>query len=556
MGSFQSKVDSASDDEWKPAQGSLSHIGEAVYQELRTNHSEQRHKMWNITRFAMVGALRQTPPAKVFTENVHLTKESQHSDWFADEMFDLMSKTTKWCDIMSLGPPDGVFLTKMKETLSKIAENAKGNKEPVIVRMMFARMGTFNSRKEMETLTEDLPEDANIQLWVGAWRIGLSWNHAKLIAVDGKYLHTGGHNMYSSYLEDMPAHDISIEIEGDAAHDAHLFANTQWDWIRTRRGKFLGRFYSILPDWVPLVPRSRANISEWPIGKALALAPSYERSIVDDKYEPQGAVPVISVGRQGAMVDGVRTFFSRTQRTPDDEALVAMFGSATKTIRMFLQALGQAQGAAFILGWPTKYFKPMVKAMWKRGVVIQIVLSNLNAGGYSNIFTLEQTQSKIIKCMQEEFPEVTDDIVREKICNKLLILTRIRHKGGKTYYQEDTKISSIPNNDEQNKIGNHSKFVIVDDVCSYTGSNNLYSHDLAEWGVIVDDANSTAKMMEDFWNPMWKASYNKYDCNVDKCMEYLKHDTDNDEVEYINPYFYSGQKKIDEIATAMMEVQN
>jgi len=358
------------------------------------------------------------------------------------------------------------------------------------------------------------------------------------------------------YLEERPVHDISIEMEGYAAHDAHLFANTQWEWIRTRRGTIQGRILSLLPDKLPFTSFSRAHILEWPLGKASPLAPSYERSIVD-KYElpKERTVPVISVGRQGAMVDGVSAFFSRTQHTPGDEALVAMFGSATKTIRMSLQALGPLLAPTeAILGWPTKYFKPMVKAMWNRGVVIQIVLTNLNAP-YSTSTTLEKLQSKIIKCMQEEFPEVTDEIVREKICNKLLILTRIRHKGGNTYYQEDAKISSIPN-DGGNEIGNHSKFVIVDDICSYTGSNNLYRHDLAEWGVIIDDANITAKMMEDYWNPMWKASHDKYDCNVDKCMEYLKHDTDNDEGEYINPHFYSGQKKIDEIATAMMEAQN
>lgn len=34
-------------------------------------------------------------------------------------------------------------------------------------------------------LTEDLPSDANINLWVGAWRKGVSWNHAKIIVSAG-----------------------------------------------------------------------------------------------------------------------------------------------------------------------------------------------------------------------------------------------------------------------------------------------------------------------------------------------------------------------------------
>lgn len=32
-----------------------------------------------------------------------------------------------------------------------------------------------------DMLTKGLPDDANINLWVGAWRKGVSWNHAKII---------------------------------------------------------------------------------------------------------------------------------------------------------------------------------------------------------------------------------------------------------------------------------------------------------------------------------------------------------------------------------------
>lgn len=67
----------------------------------------------------------------------------------------------------------------------------------IIVRMMFGNIVGMptNCSGVLDELTKDLPGDANIRLWVGAWRKGVSWNHAKIIAVDGKYLHTGGHNM-------------------------------------------------------------------------------------------------------------------------------------------------------------------------------------------------------------------------------------------------------------------------------------------------------------------------------------------------------------------------
>ena len=566
MGLFQSKLDSGSDDEWEPNVGSLlSHVGEAVYQELRMKYSNYRHKMWNATLSAMVGPLQQTPSVKTFTDNLELTKDPPHSNGFVDKMFDVMSKTTKWCDFMSLAPPyedgkDDYFLKKMKEALKNIAGNAKG-KDPIIVRLMFGwgygesyppRFGPIDCDLWMKKFTEELPEDANIQLWVGAWRYGQSWNHAKIIAVDGKYLHTGGHNVWSkSYLENKPVHDISIEMEGHATHDAHLFSNTQWEWIQYRRGTFWGRILSSIPSWVPMLTFHRADISEYPIGRKLRFPPLYKRSIVD-KYKPSSvSVPVFSVGRQAALVDGFSAFFSRDQPAAvADAAFVAMFGSATNTIRMSLQDLGPAGGllGGLILGWPTEYFKPMVRAILKRGVVIQIVLSNRKTPENSFGYPINEVYSKIIKCMKKEFPnEVTNTILKEEIIGKKLCISYIRHKGGNTYYQDEKE-----EGEEDNEIYNHPKFIIIDDVCSYTGSQNLYRSDLAEWGIIIDDADITAEMMEDYWNPLWKASHNEDDYNVEKIMESLEDDTDNDEVVF-NPYTFGGKKKIEEIVRALNE---
>ena len=53
----------------------------------------------------------------------------------------------------------------------------------------------------------------------------------------------------------------------------------------------------------------------------------------------------------------------------------------------------------------------------------------------------------------------------------------------------------------------HAKHFIVDDVCTYIGSQNLYICDLAEWGVVVDDAEATKKIIREYWQPMWNISY-------------------------------------------------
>jgi phosphatidylserine/phosphatidylglycerophosphate/cardiolipin synthase-like enzyme len=118
-------------------------------------------------------------------------------------MSEIVSRTEVWCDLLSLAPPDGLFLVEMKKALTTIANNAMTSLKPVVIRMMFGNIvgRPVNCDAVLRALTEDLPDDANIQLWVGAWRKGVSWNHAKIISVDGRYLHTGGHNMWDAHCK-------------------------------------------------------------------------------------------------------------------------------------------------------------------------------------------------------------------------------------------------------------------------------------------------------------------------------------------------------------------
>ena len=75
-------------------------------------------------------------------------------------------------------------------------------------------------------------------------------------------------------------------------------------------------------------------------------------------------------------------------------------------------------------------------------------------------------------------------------------------------------------------MGMHAKHFIVDDIATYIGSQNLYICDLAEWGVVIDDEAQTQKIMEEYWNPLWKYSYTGEDVDVDAVMDGLDIDRD------------------------------
>ena len=172
--------------------GSLSYVGRAAYEVLRTRHFLQHHALWNVTSGKVVGQLHLTPLNSFEKEAVN-DPPPGHSDWLPIKMAEIMARTEYWCDVMSLGPPDGLFMDKFREALATICERAATSGKTITIRMMFGNIVGMpvNCDAVVKQLTEHLPPNPNIRLWVGAWRKGLSWNHAKLVAVDGLYLHTG-----------------------------------------------------------------------------------------------------------------------------------------------------------------------------------------------------------------------------------------------------------------------------------------------------------------------------------------------------------------------------
>jgi hypothetical protein len=177
----------------------LSYVGKAAYEVLRTKHPRQHHQLWNVTTGRVVGGLQYTP-----IHSWPATKDllDGHDDWFPAKLAEIIKRTTKWCDIMSLGPPDGLFMTKFQDALHVLAVRSQTQKETIVVRIMFGNIVGMpvNCTEVLRELTKHLPETHKLKLWVGAWRKGTSWNHAKIIAVDGVYLWTGGHNLWDYHV--------------------------------------------------------------------------------------------------------------------------------------------------------------------------------------------------------------------------------------------------------------------------------------------------------------------------------------------------------------------
>jgi phosphatidylserine/phosphatidylglycerophosphate/cardiolipin synthase-like enzyme len=482
---------------------------------LRRHHNWYHHSLWNVTSGKIIGEMHQTPLG-----GFHWKKDptDDHDDWFPEKMGEILGRTEYFADVMSLGPPDGLFMTSMQKALKQIAD--RKTKKTVRVRMMFGNIVGMpvNCNKVMEELTKGLPTDANLQVWVGAWRKGVSWNHAKIVAVDGIYLHTGGHNMWDyHYLKNNPVHDLSFEIEGKIASDGHLYANEQWSFIENKQSTLGGFCVDKLPDCMELPVPIRVTVTEWPAGKAPIFPPKYKKSLHPQRTRQEGDVPMISIGRYGSLL--------RSDR-PSDDAIWAMLGSAQTIIRLAIQDLGPVcipKTKIPLPGcvWPKETMTVLGRVIWERGVDVEIILSNpgsipgglaLTEACYGNGWTCVDVAAEIIKTIRTNYPEADDAALRKKVAENLRV-SYIRHKSGNKY-------------DDGKTVGMHAKHFIVDDICSYTGSQNLYICDLGEWGVVVDHEAETQKIKEEYWDPMWKVSYDPTDCDVDAVMDGLDIDRD------------------------------
>jgi phosphatidylserine/phosphatidylglycerophosphate/cardiolipin synthase-like enzyme len=323
------------------------------------------------------------------------------------------------------------------------------------------------------------------------------------------------------YLEHDPVHDLSLEMVGDVTYDGHMFANRQWNFIESRQESFWGTIGTKLPDSMPQLAKVRVIVSEWPKGRASEHAPRFKTRLVKSVAEADGpvedCVPIITMGRYGNLCEKDR---------PADDAFLAMLGAAETIIHLALQDLGPVciPGTKIALpgtSWPDNYLTVLAKAIWERGVDVEIIVSNPGSipGGltpldanYGNGWTCVDVAAEIIKRIKRDYPEAEDDALRAKV-NDNLRVAFLRQERGNMWADGQS-------------VGMHAKHFIVDDTTTYIGSQNLYVCDLAEWGVVIDDEEQTKKFMEEYWNPMWQCSHTGEDVDVDAVMDSLDIDRD------------------------------
>lgn len=394
--------------------------------------------------------------------------------YVADQVKDLIAGAQQHVDIMTLMPfPDGRFGIAVREGLESLARAGR----PVTVRILAGWPTGFTGVDQalyLQSLIVNL-KDGNrfpnnkLQISVAAQREwGEVWNHAKIIAVDGKEMIIGGQNLWDGdHLTQNPVHDLSVRIQGSSTILGHRFADKIW----------AGPCGYTAPGWKPAL--WRAGMSGITTGclpnPALKTPP------------PAGRVRVLAVGRLG--ID--RVFTAEASEN-------AMWYAFEKTSGPIYIAQQDFMGT---LVWD--WTKPVVGAVVKQNRPVFLVVGDdyAKAGPPPGstykmpLRTMSALLSDVWSQAKTQRGTMTIPQLQDRLCSTLSVAP-FRFGPSKRW----------PNGDMA--IANHSKFWMIGSLY-YVGSHNLYPAGLGELGVIVNDADSAATVKSAYWEKMW--AYSKAD---------------------------------------------
>lgn len=413
-----------------------------------------------------------------------------HSDGLLDRIHDLVAGARATVDITLLQPaPDTRFLAALRAAINDLAESRR----PVSVRVLIGQYPPDNVDaaafvKELTAEAQAIP-GSRIAVSVAAMRScivlekcdSFSWNHAKIVAVDGREALVGGHNMWSSdYLLDNPVHDLSMQVRGPAAASASRFANRLWDYVCAN-----------------VDGKSSVSLASLGVGAGDPCPPPFVAPA--GPAGPSGKVPVLAVGRLGA---GITDDFANHSELARDLA----YGAARESIRIVQQDLGFRIGRSDTL-FPESTLDRLIDFLETRKGDVYIVLSNPGATGnggntYYTDVSMEMLARHLRELVQKRF-ETRDPTLRYAIRRgpdpvNALLCSRVHLASFR--FGPDT---SWPGGQA---IANHSKFWMVDDRTFYIGSDNMYPVNLQEFGYIVDDRSAATDILESYWTPLWQWS--------------------------------------------------
>ena len=433
------------------------------------------------------------------------------ADHTVDRIYNAIISAKRFVDINTLSPlPDGRFLAAILNAIAYLGHTGR----PVKIRMLAGAYqpilhsqyayGTSlpndfvgNAHAIIEKIANRLKNIPNskVSVYVALSRtcigvpfsecaknspsemMSFSWNHSKIINVDGQEMLEGGFNLFTKeYLEPKPIFDLIMQVRGDVAAKSTAFTNALW-----------GNLKRHIHDPIMTVEYGYENGI---ITKSLLPDTFKPAPITPPKKVDMNNVPMLAIGRSGGgLLPGSE------QENLSDLGLYLMLNSAKKTIYLAQQSLN-------LPDWPydtikgkkhTNLISALAHLIINKGQVY-IVMSPysifLAAAGYNS----QATPKEIWKKIEDETRAIAPNSDINSLLCKHLNLTTIRFNQHDNTWADGSKIYS------------HYKFFMVDGQMFYVGSQNFYPENHQDYGIIVDDPAAASLVKSNLWDKVWNAS--------------------------------------------------
>lgn len=420
-----------------------------------------------------------------------------HSDAMVVSLYDLVTSARRSVDITLLQPaPDTRFLAALRAGIADLARSGRR----VAIRILVGQFPPTETDSaaflaDVTAGARDVP-NGHIVVTVAAMRScsagdicgSFSWNHAKILVVDGREALVGGHNLWSpDYLVDNPVHDLSMRVTGPAALSASRFADALWQFVCANAGQR------------PTVTMQSFESGETAPGAVCQ--PSFAAKA--SASARTGGVPIMGIGRLGA---GITTDFANQSELARD----LMFGAARTSIRIVQQDIGFIFGRSDTI-YPESTLERLANFLETQQGDIYIVLSNQGSAGNSGF---SYSTGVPMRTLARHLRDVVSKRYEARRADKNGRLDLSRREGpDPVNAMLCSRVHLAPFRFGPDKewprgrtIGNHSKLWMIDDRAFYIGSDNMYPVNLQEYGYIVDDRGAAADLLESYWNPLWQWS--------------------------------------------------
>ncbi|WP_424216642.1 phospholipase (plasmid) [Streptomyces sp. BI20] len=426
----------------------------------------------------------------------------------------LLAKTTEniaaarhSVDISTLAPfPDGAFRDALVAGLRASVRAGNTPQVRILVGAAPVYHSTVIPSKYRDELLASLGPDASrITLNVASAttsKTAFSWNHSKLLVVDGTNVITGGINSWKGdYLDTAhPVSDVDLALTGPAARSAGAYLDTLWDWTCRNKDNWGSVWFATSPGAGCLNTVDRAPVP--------APLPAHE-----------GGVPALAVGGLGVGIRdtdptssyrpslvkprdttcGVglpdRTNADRDYDTvnPEESALRSLVASAREHIEISQQDLHAT--CPPLPRYDARLYDTLA-AKLVDGVKVRIVVSDpanrgaIGSGGYSQIKSL----SEVSDSLRGRLDALTGDPAKSRaaLCANLQLATY--------------RAAATPTWGDGKPYAQHHKLVSVDDSAFYIGSKNLYPSWLQDFGYVIEDPAAARQLRDNLLTPQWTHS--------------------------------------------------